>query len=73
MTDFAPHLNCCEPIFYLGEVAEWRHSVTCQVAPGMPVRIEHGHCSLHPSESLFDCRGCIATAELRREQEEGIV
>ena len=76
MTDFyAPALLCCSAVFvWSAEVNEWRHSAVCHVAAGLAVAIPLGHCPLHPSEpDVMTCRGCIETAELRREQEEGIV
>ena len=71
MMDYSPVLTCCDPVMYLGEVAEWRHSVTCEVAPQLPVAIPHGHCSLHPSEpDVMTCRACIEVGELRDEMRE---
>ena len=67
MADYAPNLLCCSAFFYMGEVAEWRHSATCHAAPQLPVSIPHGMCGLHPTESLFDCRGCEATYDATHE------
>lgn len=68
MNEYAPTCESCDPVFYIGaDVKEWRHSVTCEVAPGFAASIPHGHCPIHISEELFECRGCAEHYDLTHE------